>query len=396
MTFRIFCPIGVSFWRSAWRLRLCVALFFYLQFAIVKPLRAEDHIAIKWQDYQEDDGRIRVVSKYVGVEKKINASLTLRAHGVHDAISGATPTGSSGRAGDEVPLEDLVDTRDAGVVDLDWTRGIHETSFQFAHSKESDYLSRGLAVYGTSEFDKRNTGLSYGLSFVDDRIEPAFFESAENKETYDAYVGLSRVLDPNTIVSLNFTYGWTRGFQDDPYKRIAKNIEVLPGFFLFQVAPENRPAHRDRRIWFANLKRFFPVLRGSLDFDFRYFSDTWGVDSQTFDIEWYQRIGDKLILRPSYRLYRQGAADFYFRDLNGVDIDPREPDPTFGPFFSADYRLAGLRSETYGLKLVYKIAESVDLDVAWERYKMTGREADTPEEAFPSADTLTIGGVWRF
>ncbi|MBK1880589.1 DUF3570 domain-containing protein [Pelagicoccus mobilis] len=368
----------------------------YLQFAWLKPVRAEDHLSVKWQDYQEDDGRVRVLSKYLGAEKVINQSFALRLHAVHDSISGATPTGSTGEDGDELVLSEIVDVRDAGVVDLDWTHGIHKTSFQIAYSDESDFLSKGYAIYNTSEFNKRNTALNYGVSYVDDEIEPSFFSEAETKDSLDGYVGVSQVLDPNTVVALNFTYSKFEGYLDDPYKQIAKNVEVLPGFFLFQEAPEHRPDERLRRIWFANVKRFFPEVRGSVDIDYRYFDDSWGVESHTFDFEWYQKIGDKWTLRPSYRYYRQSAADFYYPDLNGVDIDPFDPEPGVGPFYSADYRLAKMETESYGLKVIYDLTGEVSLDFSWERYEMKGRDGVTIEDAFPDADILTIGGVWWF
>lgn len=368
----------------------------YLQLAWVKPLRAEDHLSVKWQDYQEDDGRVRVVSKYVGGEKAITQSLALRLHGVHDSISGATPTGSNGREGDELVLSEITDVREAGVVDLDWTQGIHKTSFQFSHSKESDFLSKGYAIYNTSEFNKRNTGVSYGISYVDDEIQPGFFSEAREKDSFDGYVGISQVLDPNTVASLNFTYSRFKGYLADPYKSIAANIEILPGFFLFEEVPEHRPDDRLRRIWFGNVKRFFPNLRGSIDFDYRYFNDSWGVESHTFDFEWYQKIGDAFTLRPSYRYYTQSAARFYHTDLNGTGIDPFDPVVGQGPYFSADYRLAKMDTETYGLKAIFKASEQLSFDVSWERYEMKGRDGATLGAAFPSADILTVGGAWWF
>lgn len=373
-----------------------LAVYAYLHVAWVKPSRAEDHLSVKWQDYQEDDGRVRVISKYVGGEKAITQSLALRLHGVHDTISGATPTGSNGRDGDEIVYSEISDVREAGVVDLDWTNGFHKTSFQFSHSKESDFLSKGYAIYNTSEYNKRNTGVSYGVSYIDDAIKPSFFSEEREKESLDAYVGISQVLDPNTIASVNFTYSKFDGYLADPYKSIASNLEVLPGFFLFQESAEHRPDERLRRIWFANLKRFFPELRASIDFDYRYFNDSWGVESHTFDFEWYQKIGDSLTLRPSYRYYTQSAANFYYTDLNGTGIDPLDSITGQGPYYSADYRLAKMATETYGLKAIYKLTESVSLDVSWERYEMKGRDGTTLDEVFPSADIITIGGSWWF
>ena len=108
----------------------------YLYLAGLRLLNAEDHLSTKWQDYIEDDGRIRVVSKYLGFEKRVSSELILKGHGVYDSISGATPTGMPAEDGIDVPLSNLTDVREAGVVDLDWVRVIHTSSFQFSYSSE--------------------------------------------------------------------------------------------------------------------------------------------------------------------------------------------------------------------------------------------------------------------
>ncbi len=378
------------------RTALIVVFCLYLQLVAFRELKAEDHVSVKWQDYKEDDGRIRVVSKYLGAEKQINSFFTLRLHGVYDSISGATPTGSSGRGIDEVPLSGLMDTRRAGVLDLDWTHGIRKTSFQYSHSKESDFLSRGFAVYNTSEYNKRNTVFNYGVSYVDDEVKPRFFSEIERKKSVDGYVGVSQVLDPNTVVGLSFTYSRFSGYLNDSYKIIKKDTEIVPGLSLPLIFSENRPEERLRRIWFANAKRFFPVVNGALDIDYRYFNDTWGIESHTFDFEWYQNVGEHLVLRPSYRIYQQGGADFYFRDLDETSIDPAAATTVAGPYFSADYRLAKLNTKSYGIKAIYGLNESISVDIAFERYEMEGEDARTPQAVFPSADILTIGGTWRF
>lgn len=366
----------------------------YLYFVGLRLSVAEDHISVKWQDYSEDDDRIRVISRYVGFEKQINNQLNLKGHGVHDAISGATPTGVPADDGVNVPLSNLVDVREAGVFDLDWTHGIHTSTFQFSYSSESDFLSRGYAYSQTTEVNKRNTGISYGISYVDDTIRPAFFDNQEAKDSYDYFVGISQVVDPNTIVALNFTYGDFSGYLSDPYKIIRRETEVAPGISLPLTFGENRPSERARRIWFFNVKRFFDNIGGSLDFDYRYFSDNWSVESNTFDLEWYQKIGENLIIRPKYRYYSQNAASFYILDLTGTPIDPRDSIAGVAPNYSSDYRLAKFDSHTYGVKVIYKINERYTIDAAWERYEMEGKD-ETPQSAFPDADVLTLGAsIW--
>ena len=367
----------------------------YLYLVSPKLVSGEDHISVKWQDYKEDNDRIRVISRYLGFEKQVSNQIVLKGHAVHDAISGATPTGVPAGEDGEVPLSNLEDVREAGVIDLDWTHGIHKSTFQYSYSTESDFLSRGYSISQTSEINQRNTGLSYGVALIDDDVRPSFFQEAREKESYDYFVGISQVLDPNTIVALNFTYGNASGYLGDPYKLVRKNTEVLPDIFLPLSFAENRPADRTRNIWFFNVKRFFDGVGGSLDFDYRYFTDNWGVHSDTFDIEWYQKIGDKLIVRPKYRYYSQSAARFYTLDLSGTSLEPGDTVQGIAPFYSSDYRLAKFDTHSYGVKFIYKLSERLSFDASFERYEMEGKD-DTPQSAFADADILTLGGSWWF
>ncbi len=366
----------------------------YLYLFGARVSHAEDHISVKWQDYSEDNDRIRVISRYMGFEKKVSNRITLKGHGVHDAISGATPSGVPADDGVNVPLSNLTDVREAGVIDLDWTHGIHKSTFQYSHSSESDFLSRGYSYSQTSEYNKRNTGLSYGISFIDDGVRPTFFNEHREKESYDYFLGISQVVDPNTIVALNYTYSDFSGYLSDPYKIIRRETEVLPDIFLPLTFAENRPTDRRRHIWFFNVKRFFDQAGGSLDLDYRYFNDNWGVESSTFDLEWYQKIGENLIIRPKYRYYTQNSADFYTLDLTGTVIDPRASLQGVAPFYSADYRLAKFDTHTYGVKVIYKFGDRFSVDAAFERYEMEGKD-ETPQSAFPDADVLTLGAsLW--
>ncbi len=384
------------------RLWAAHALALYLCLSSPRGGRAEDHVSFKWQDYAEDDGRIRVISRYLGFEKEINANLVLKAHGVHDAISGASPLGAPSRDGGEtVPKGELTDVREAGVVDLDWIHGLHRTSFQYAYSDEPDFLSKGYSITNTTEINKRNTGLTLGASWVDDDVRPRFFEVGRKKDSFDLLFGLSQVVDKNTVVTLNLTYGENDGYLNDPYKLATQDVlfEPLPGFEILLPDTqfrENRPNARERRIVFGNIKRFFPQIDASVDIDYRYFDDDWGIESHTFDIEWYQKIGERWVIRPKYRLYRQSSADFYAYEFDDVDFELNDDQSGVGPYWTADYRLAKLETESLGLKIVFKLNERLSFDVSYERYKMKGRDEETIADAFPSADVVTIGSVLWF
>ena len=58
-----------------------IALYLYL----IAPRGAigEDHISVKWQDYAEDDDRIRVISRYLGFEKQIAQMIPVKQSTKH-------------------------------------------------------------------------------------------------------------------------------------------------------------------------------------------------------------------------------------------------------------------------------------------------------------------------
>ena len=219
-----------------------------------------------------------------------------------------------------------------------------------------------------------------------------FFQSNRvKKRSNDVIVGVTQLVDPRTSVTLNATWGRTTGYISDPYKLVEKNVELLPGIFLSQTFGENRPGERDKWIALASLNRAFPTLRGALETSYRYYRDTFGTSAHTVETAWFQRLGEKFILRPGFRLYQQGAADFYYYNLDRTSILPgRRPNPA-GPFYSSDYRLSAFRSYNTGLKLIFNATDALQFDAALERYDMRGRDGVTPASAYVRATIFTLG-----
>jgi hypothetical protein len=238
---------------------------------------------------------------------------------------------------------------------------------------------------------QKNTTLLTGVAGTDDDVKVFFQPNRVKKRSNDVIVGVTQLLDPRTSVTLNATWGRTTGYISDPYKLVEKNVELLPGIFLSQTFGENRPGERDKWIALASLNRAFPTLRGALDSSYRYYRDTFGTSAHTVETAWFQRLGEKFILRPGFRLYQQSAADFYYYNLDRTSILPgRRPNPA-GPFYSSDYRLSAFRSYNTGLKLIFNATDALQFDAALERYDMRGRDGVTPASAYVRATILTLG-----
>lgn len=279
--------------------------------------RAENSVAYKYSDYREAGGRVAVEAQTALIEHDIGTDYHARITGTIDAISGATPTGEPAPKGsDQVRLTTLQDRRKAWNADFSRQFARVNLALGFGNSRESDYVSNGWSLNALTDFNQKNTTLLTGVAGTDDDVKVFFQPNRVKKRSNDVIVGVTQLLDPRTSVTLNATWGRTTGYISDPYKLVEKNVELLPGIFLSQTFGENRPGERDKWIALASLNRAFPTLRGALDSSYRYYRDTFGTSAHTVETAWFQRLGEKFILRPGFRLYQQSAADFYYYNLD--------------------------------------------------------------------------------
>jgi hypothetical protein len=362
-----------------------------------RSARAEDAVAYKFQSWQEDAGRIRVDAHYGMVEKNLGSAAKLRLTGVIDSIAGATPTGESAPEGsDQVPLASMVDRREAWQAELSRQFSRINVTAGFASSRESDYISKAASLNTLTDFNQKNTTILVGIARADDDVTARFLPRPREKQTDELIVGVTQLLDPRTSVTVNFTFSKAEGYLSDPYKIISKTVEILPGISLPLTFPENRPEEKDKRILFTTVNRRFERMNAAVEASWRWLNDSFGTTSHTITLEWYQRLGDAFILRPSVRFYEQTEADFYHVTLDGTPITPVAQPTGRAPYYSADYRLAALRTWTYGLKAVWEIKPWLSVDATYERYLMRGRDRSTPASAFADADIFTVGlKLWR-
>ncbi|MCX6945670.1 MAG: DUF3570 domain-containing protein [Opitutales bacterium] len=358
----------------------------------LRPVRAEDSVSWKGQDYREAGGRIAVQAQYARWEQDLGPDLHLKFEGVVDAIAGATPNGQPPATPDgPVPLATVSERRRGWSTELARQFSRVAVAAGYAHSRESDYVSRGWSLNTLTDCNQKNTTLLLGVAGTKDDVTVRYLRTVEPKRGLDLIAGVTQLLDPNTSVAFNLGRGRSSGYLADPYRLVEQRTEVFPGLFLPRDYAENRPAAR--RHWTADgsARRAFPALGGALEADYRYYRDTFGTTAHTLDLAWFQQVGAHLLLRPGVRFHTQGAADFYTVSLTGAGYTPSlRPNPA-GPFYSADYRLSALRSYHYGLKAIWTFSAAWQLDAALEQYEMRGRDGVTSPSAYPTATLTTVG-----
>ena len=188
---------------------------------------AEKSVKLKFQDWNEDDDRIRVRSWYAQANTSINSSWDISVTGMVDSISGATPWGTPPTQNKDDWLVTLNERREAGIISLSSAIDDYDFSIELGRSKESDYLSRSYALTTSRGFAEDTLTLSTGLSYLDDDVNsdvpggPGL--GILSRKTPEIFLGVHRIIDPKTTFSLNLTYGRPEGYLSDPYKQIGRN-----------------------------------------------------------------------------------------------------------------------------------------------------------------------------
>lgn len=357
-----------------------------------RVVRAESALHYKFQTWQEDDSRIRVDSHYGEAEQTWANGATLRAVGLVDTITGATPTGQPVPAGsDQVPLATLEDERRSYQVEYTHPFESFDLAVGYGSSKEIDYFSDVYSLNNRIYFNQKNTTLLLGYARADDDVTAAFLPEPRRKKVQDVIIGFTQVASPRTTFTANLSAGYEEGYLSDPYKIIQKRTEILPGLELNLTFPENRPSERKKVIGFFSVNHALEEMNAAMEMSYRYLRNDWGIRSHTLEWSWFQRFGERFILRPGIRYYRQSAADFYAVDLDDSAIVPPPVATGEAPYYSADYRLSEMDTWMLGIRGIWVINEHVSIDATYERYLMDGRDGMTSSSAYVDADVVTIG-----
>jgi hypothetical protein len=186
----------------------------------------------------------------------------------------------------------------------------------------------------------------------------------------DVVLGLTQVLDPDSLVQMNYSLSTSSGYHTDPYKLLS--VVDASGEPLRYVY-ESRPDKRAKHAVFARYKRFMRA-RDVFDVSYRYMTDDWDVRSHTLDAAWRWNYSETSYLEPHLRWYRQGEAGFYraaLFDGEEATLDHASGDPRLGAF----------DGYTLGLKYGQTLANGAAWSVRVEYYTQQGEVAGVPAPA---------------
>ena len=215
------------------------------------------------------------------------------------------------------------------------------------------YLDSWTAIYPFElrPFAPNGNGLNNGF-FLDNTIignanyNPQFtpFEN-ENRNSYNLGLGFSQILHKNIQASLSLDLTQQQGLLSTPFQRVyfADVADSFVASFQLADAVEQLPDNRlkvalgGRLNWFLNDR---VVLRTF----YRYYADSWGLTAHTANLELPIKLSDRFTVYPSYRYYRQSAAN-YFRAFETA-LSTEE-------FYTSDYDLSEYVANQFGFGVCY-------------------------------------------
>lgn len=182
-------------------------------------------------------------------------------------------------------------------------------SLGYTNSSENDYEANTVYFSTSQEFfgGMSTVTLGYARGWDDVGVagNDAFNEEAD-RQNYQ--LGLSQVVTRNSLLGLDLEVVTDEGFLQNPYRQNRYIDPNDPTDFLYQ--PERYPETRTS-FSVATRALYYLPYRASIRGEFRYFSDSWGIDAQTFELAYVHALSPRWTLEGRARYYVQDEADFY-------------------------------------------------------------------------------------
>lgn len=296
----------------------------------------EDRVDLLYHSY--DGEGVQVTGPSILVRKGIGNSFSVYGNYYVDTISSASIDVISTAS----PYEE---ERTEVSVGVDYLHGDTIMSLGFTQSDESDFVADS-AYFNISQdvfggLTTVNMGYATGSNEVSRNGDPSFTAESDRK---NYRLGLTQVLTKNMLLGLSLETITDEGFLNNPYRsvRYSDTGSALGYSYEPEVYPNTRTSTA-----VAIRSRYFLKYRAAVFGEYRYFTDTWGIDAHTAELGYTHPTNGGWIYEGSVRYYSQTAASFY-SDLY--------PGPQWQNYLARDKELATFTSQSLSLGVTYQFS----------------------------------------
>ncbi|MFB6320652.1 DUF3570 domain-containing protein [Saccharicrinis sp. FJH54] len=218
-------------------------------------------------------------------------------------------------------------------------------------SSEFDVSSFSLNGGYSIETADKNTGLQFNLVGLHDNwkliypVELRYLQGRPDtllnkhiRNTFSGSVVLSHVFTPRFQAALIYEYTAQKGLLSTPFHRVVFNDGLSVDNFFKTVSIEKLPDFRNKHA-FGLRTSAYPFNSLIVRNFFRYYFDSFGIESYTAEIELPVKFTRFFSVYPFYRYYQQTASD-YFAPFNTHVLGER--------YYTSDYDLSEFSSQKIG------------------------------------------------
>jgi hypothetical protein len=243
----------------------------------------------------------------------------------------------------ETTASEYSEQRDEYTVGVDYLHGKTFMGLSYRNSTESDYDANSVSFGISQDFfgDLTTLGISYSRGWdTVKRTGDDTFEEDTDRQGYR--VDLTQIVTKNLILNLNYEGVNDEGFLNNPYRQVryVDSSAALGYSWEPEIYPETKRSSAT-----AIRGMYYLPYRASLKGEFRYYTDSWGVDGWNAEVAYIHPLPKGITLEGKYRYYTQTAADFY------SDLFPRAQAQNF---MARDKELADYVTHTIGAGISYE------------------------------------------
>ncbi len=364
------------------------ALLFTGQGALASVL-PEDRTDFLYHRYE--GGGVTIDGPSILVRKSVGKSMSLAANYYVDMVSSASIDVIT-------TASPYTEERTQYSLSMDYLRGNTTMSMGYTNSTESDFDANTYHLSLAQDMFGQLTTLTLSYAYGDDTVrrsdDPNFFRD-NTRQQYG--VGLTQIITRNLITALNVEVITDEGFLNNPYRSVRYADAGSPIGYSFE--PELYPRTRTSNAVGLRAKYYLPY-RAALEAQYRYFIDTWDIQSHTASIAYVHPWKD-FTFTAKYRFHDQTGAHF-FRDLfsRSEATNFRGRDKELSPLtsqtlkFSASYEFL---DDGWGFIDKGSVTFSLDhLMVDYEEFRDISTGAVVGEEPFYALDANVVQLFFSF
>jgi hypothetical protein len=206
-------------------------------------------------------------------------------------------------------------------------------------SNEPDYLTNTFGATVTHEVFDGLTTFSLGYSESRADVGRAHTDFSDHANRYQYKLGVSQVVTRSVLTTLNYEAILEDGYLQSPYRSAR-----LLGLSVPEVYPRTRDSYAVALGVVKGLGSEDGQLKASAYLRYRYFWDTWDIRAQTLEVGYGSRMGERWLVEPRLRHYRQSAASFYADNFTTQMV-----------FMARDRELSDFSNNALGVKASYQL-----------------------------------------